>query len=257
MTNSSENFQKRVAEIETLTDQQQLIEIACGDDSPRVRLFAVSKIDDDSSLLKVVKGASELDVRLMAIEKLSSQQAIAELLKAPENLELIGMCFSKITDRQLIQDIAEDTSCSPVVRRLAIEHFADEGYLAEVYEAKTGRKSKEAVEALVQWHGGGLRGVRAIGRFKGSPKALKALGTIAQQGGESGELAVEYLCRALASANPKLAQVAADELAALTTPPMVAAMVLALDDPKLGPPLREVLARIDTPDARAALGQQS
>jgi hypothetical protein len=255
MNNSNEDFQKRSAEIEALADTEKLIEVACHDESPRARLLAIAKLDDDASLLRVVERAAHLDVRLMAVDKMSSQEQIVEVLRAPENVELIGMCFSKITDRKLIEGLAEDTSCSAVVRRLAVEHFANEGYLAEVYEAKTGRKSKKAVDAFVAWHGGGLRGVRAIGRFKGSPKALRALGTVARGGGETGELAVEYLCKALGSANPKVSQVAANELAALKEPAMVSAMIMALDDPKLGPPLREVLVRIDTPEARAALGQ--
>ena len=102
-----------------------------------------------------------------------------------------------------------------------------------------------------------MRGVRAIGRFKRSPKALKALGTIALKGGDTGGLAVEYLTNALGSANPKIAKVAADELASLTDPEMVETLVRSLDDPKLGQPIREVLARIDTPEARAALGSKN
>ena len=45
------------------------------------------------------------------------------------NRELLGVCLSRITDRAVIQSIAEDTKCSPTVRKLAIEHFADEGFI--------------------------------------------------------------------------------------------------------------------------------
>ncbi len=244
----------RLEELERITDEDKLVEIACSDDSPRVRLLAVSKVNNDQQLVQVIKQAKELDVRLMAVERLSSEKLVAEVVKAKENFDLVGMCFSKITSRDIIQEIAEDTTSSPVVRRLAIEHFANEAYLAEVYEAKTGRKSEKAVDSIVEWHGGGLRGVRAIGRFKRSPKALKALGTIAQKGGEPGELAVEYLCKALGSANPKLAQVAADELAAIKNSELIATIIGSLDDPKLGQPVRELLKRIDTPESRVALG---
>lgn len=255
MTKSQDDPRVRLEGVEQLTDEGQLVEVACTDESPRVRLSAISRIKDDQQLLRVVKQAKYLDVRLVAVERISSEQLIAEILKARENFELIGMCFSRITDLKLIQSLAEDTSCNPVVRRLAVDHYADEAYLAEAYEARTGRKSDKAVQALVNWHGGGLHGVRAIGRFKGSPKALKALGTIAQKGGEEGELAVEYLSRALGSANPKLAEIAADELSALKDPEVVSSLVRALDDPKLSRPVREVLERIGTAEARAALGK--
>ena len=164
------------------------------------------------------------------------------------------MCFSRITDREIIQSIAEDTSCSKVARRMAVEHYADESYLSELEDE---RKSEASVQAFVQAYGGGLRGVRAIGRFKRSEKALKALGTIAQKGGDTGGLAVEYLCNALDSANPKLAKVAMDELAAVKDPAMVQTLILSMDDSKLQAPIIEVLTRIDTAEARAALGNET
>lgn len=246
----------RLEKLEAVTDEDVLVAVACADDSPRVRLFAISRVQDDDRLFKVASEAAELDVRLLAVERISSQNKVAELLRDRKNLELFGMCFSRITDRRLIESIAEDAEVSPVARRLAVEHFASEAYLAEVYEEKTGRKSPKAVEAFMQYYGGGLRGVRAIGRFKRSPKALKALGTIAQKGGEEGESAVEYLCNALGSANPELAKVAADELAAIEDPELVATIVRAMEDSKLSRPIREVLKRIDTSQSRSALASE-
>jgi hypothetical protein len=244
----------QLEKVDKMTDEQELLAVVCSSDSPRVRLVALSKIDDDQTLLKVVKEAAELDARLVAVERISSQEMIADIVKAPENLDLMGMCFSRITERSIIESIADDPESNPVARRMAVEHFADEAYLAEVYEAKTGRKSERAVEALIDYHGGGLRGVRAIGRFRRSEKALKALGTIALKGGDTGGLAVEYLCKALDSANPKLAKVASDELAVLTDPELVSTLIHSMDDPKRGALIREVLKRIDTLEARSALG---
>jgi hypothetical protein len=125
-----------------------------------------------------------------------------------------------------------------------------------VKEAETApeRKSEAAVEAFVEVYGGGLRGVRAIGRFRRSEKALKALGTIARKGGETGGLAVEYLCSALASPNPKLVECARAELTVLRDPDLVDCIIRSLDNDSLRQPIREVLERIDTPEARAALG---
>ena len=86
-------------------------------------------------------------------------------------------------------------------------------------------------------------------------QALKALGTIARKGGETGGLAVEYLCSALGSANPKLAHCAQEELAVLTDPELIDCLIRAMDNPTLKEPVREVLHRINTPEARAALGK--
>ncbi len=247
----------RLKAVEKMTEPRLLVEVACTDDSPRVRLTAVSRLRDDESLDRVARDAESLDARLVAVERIFSQGVVADLLKSRENLELISMCFSRITDRRIIESIAKDPEYSPAVRRMAVEYFADAGYLEEIAARETEeprRKSDEAVQAFVETYGGGVRGVRAIGRFRRSEKALRALGTIARQGGETGGLAVEYLCSALASANPKLAECAVEELVVLRDPELVDCIIRALDNPNLREPVREVLRRIGTPEARAALG---
>ena len=251
------NPKVRMVALEKLDDPEVLVEVACGDDSPRVRLTAVSRLTDDPHLEKVARQAESLDVRLVAVERIFSQGTIADLLKEPEDVELIGMCFSRITDRRIIESIAQDPAYSPTVRRMAVEYFADESYLAEATvaaEEEPERKSEEAVDAFVEVYGGGLRGVRAIGRFRRSEKALRALGTIAQKGGETGGLAVEYLCSALGSANPKLVECATVELEVLRDPDLVDCVIRSLDKENLRTPIRKVLERIDTPESRAALG---
>ena len=252
------NPKVRLAAVEKATDPETLVQVACSDESARVRLTAVSRLTDDVHLDKVARTAESLDVRLVAVERVFSQGVVADLLKNPEHIELVGMCFSKITDRRIIESIAQDETYSPVVRRMAVEYFADESYLSEVAEAgkaEPERKSVEAVQAFVDAYGGGVRGVRAIGKFRRSEKALRALGTIARQGGEAGGLAVEYLCSAVGSANPKLVECAAAELEVLKDPDLVDCIICSLDKPDLREPIRSVLQRIDTPEARAALAE--
>ena len=253
------NPKVRMAALEKLDDPALLVEVACSDDSPRVRLTAVSRLTDDLHLEKVARQAESLDVRLVAVERIFSQGVVADLLKSPEDVELIGMCFSRISDRRIIESIAQDPEFSPTVRRMAVEYFADESYLAEAAEAAEAepvRKTDKAVEAFIEAYGGGLHGVRAIGRFRRSEKALRALGTVAGKGGETGGLAVEYLCAALGSANPRLVECATVELETLKDPDLVDCIIRALDHENLREPIREVLRRIDTPEARAVLGDQ-
>jgi hypothetical protein len=254
----SDDPRVRLEGVQETSDEIALVRVACRDDWPRVRLAAVNRVRNDLLLAQVIREASELDVRLAAAERIDSQKMLGEVAREARNQDLIGVCLSRITDTDVIQSIAEDTKCSPTVRKLAIEHYADEGYLAEIAvedapEEEPGRKSEEAVDSLLMAHGGGLRGVRAIGRFRRSLKALKALGTIARRGGETGGLAVEYLCDALRSHNPEVAECASEEFSHLSDPDVVAALVRGLDDPALRDPIREVLGRIDTPEARAAL----
>ncbi len=249
----------RLNAVAKIKDPNTLVEIACTDESPRVRLTAVSRLNDDHYLERIAQEGESLDVRLVAVERIFSQRVVADLLRAPENIELIGMCFSRITDRRIIESIAQDPEYSSAVRRMAVEYFADESYLAEAAEAearKAERKDPEAVHAFVEVYGGGVRGVRAIGRFRRSEKALRALGTIAREGGETGGLAVEYLCSALSSPNQDLVECAQEELRVLTDPDLVDCIIRALDKPDLRNPIRKVLQLIDTPEARAAVSTE-
>ena len=253
-----DGLRSQLDKVENLKDDDTLVDVACTADSAQVRLLAASRVNDDRKLMKIVSGAKELDVRLVAAERISSEALLADIIKGRENLELIGVCFSRITEKDLIEKLAHDTSVNPIARRMAVDYYADESYLADATavaeKAKEERKSPEAVRAFIEAHGGGIAGVRAIGRFRRSEKALRALGTIAGMGGEEGGLAIEYLCQGLASPNPSLQACAANELANLKSPEVVAHLVRSLDKPDLREPIRELFKRIDTPDARAALG---
>jgi len=248
----------RLEAVEKSGDRAELIEAACVDDSPRVRLAAVARLDDDETLARVALDAKELDVRIAAVERISSQQLLADIIKARKNYELMGACFARITDRKILEAIAQDTGYNPTARRIAVEQFADESYLDDVERAreeKDHRVGDEAIDRLLQ-ASGDLRVVRAIGRFRNSEKAIRALGAIAKKSGESGGLAVEYLCRALGSSNPGVQATAKKELCGLSDPELVSQLVRSLDDPKLREPVRDVLKQIDTPEARKALGQE-
>ena len=255
-----ENPKVRLKAVEDMVDPEMLVTVACTDDSPRVRLTAVAKLKDDQTLERVARGGEFLDVRLVAVERIFSQGVIADLLKDPKNLELMSVCFSRISDRRIIESIAQDEGYGKVVRRMAVEYFADSGYLDEAAEEAKSKErqpsAEQRVDAFVELYGGGLRGVRAIGRFRRSEKALKALGTIARRGGETGGLAIEYLCSALGSANPTLVECAADQLAALRDTDSVDSVIRAMDNPNLREPVRQVLRRIGTPEAVAALGDE-
>jgi hypothetical protein len=248
----------RLEALEKSSDRAELVEAACADDSPRVRLAAVARLDDDETLAKVALDAKELDVRIAAVERISSQQLLADIIKARKNYELMGACFARITDRKILEAIAQDTGYNPTARRIAVEQFADESYLDDVERAreeKDHRVGDESIERLLR-ASGDLRVVRAIGRFRNSEKAVRALGAIAKKGGESGGLAVEYLCRALGSSNPKVQATAKGELCGLSDSELVSQLIRSLDDPKLREPVRDVLKQINTPEARKALGQE-
>jgi hypothetical protein len=255
---------ERLRAIPQVDSAEDLAEIARTDDSPRVRLAAVARLVDDALLAAVARDGVAMDVRLAAVERISSQRLLADIIKTRKNYELMGACFARISDREVLKSIAEDPDYNPAARRLAVEQFADESYLSDVAGEESGAgdeatgggisdaRTDAVVENILATYGD-LKVVRALGRFRGSERALRGLGTIARKGGEAGGLAVEYLARALGSRNERLAGRAVDELATLKDAESVSILVRCLDDPGLEPRLHEVLERIDTPQARAIL----
>lgn len=256
----------RLAAVAELTDEAALAEIACADDSTRVRLAAVARITTDRHLADVARDGEAMDARLAAVERIGSQELLADIIKTRKNFELMGACFARITDRGVLQRIAADPEYNPAARRMAVEQFADEAYLDDIAgdgapapdgdagPSRSERKSDAAIAAILDTYGD-VRVVRALGRFRGSEKALRGLGTIARRGDEAGGLAVEYLCRGLKSSNSRLRACAAEELGALRDPELVSIIVRGLDTMELARPLREVLRSIGTPQALAALGE--
>lgn len=249
----------RLQAVAGLSDTGLLVELACGDDSPRVRLAAVERLTRDEDLQLVALDGKFIDARLAAVDKIASQQKLAEIIKLRKNFELMGACFARIHNREILEAIANDTAYNPAARRLAVEQFADESFLSDVEQSTRTEAADSAtessVDALLDAYGD-VKVVRAIGRFRRSEKALRALGAIARRGGQAGEMALEYLCRALASSNTRIRQVAEQELGRLRRPELVAQLATSLDDPRLAEPIERILRAIGTPAARQALGEQ-
>lgn len=246
----------RLEAVRKVSDEVELAYIARTDGSADVRMQALNQISSDDRKAEVARDAKEMDVRLAAVERIGSDEILAGIIRDRGNFRLVRACMSRITDRKILENIAGDLQIPAATRRLAVEHFADESFLNDILagEEDEGRKSEEAIERILQTYQG-TRVVRAIGRFRYSEKALRALGTIAYKGGECGVLATEYLCRALASTSPDLRKAAREELVALVDPEEVDVIVKALDEPDLAEPVREVLESIDTPLARKGLGK--
>ncbi len=258
MKNGIDNMdsQARLGAVQKVSDETRLGYIARTDPCADVRLAALERLTSDERLAEVAKDAREMDVRLAAVERIESDELLAGIIRDRGNFRLVRACMSRITDPKILERIAGDTDISPATRRLAVEHFADESFLSDVLAEKDdkSRKSEEAIERILATYEG-PRVVRAIGRFRHSEKALRALGTIAYKGGECGVLATEFLCRAIASTSTSLRRAAREELVALADPEEVEVIVKALEDPAIADAVREILEVIDTPLAREGLGR--
>jgi hypothetical protein len=253
----SKDPQVRLEAIRGIDDQVLLAEMAKTDSSPRVRQAAVAKVDDQELLASIALDGKEIDSRVAAVGKIESQQKLAEIIKVRKNFELMGACFARITDRNILHDIANDTEYNMSARRMAIEGFADESYLSELTDDGTVSatpKTPEEIDELIRRHGG-VRLVRALGRFRGSPSSIQAIGQIMQRGGEPAEIAVEYLAQALVHANARVWRAAEEQLLSLSDGELIARLIALMDNPGLHDKILEVLRQIDHPDARQIVGK--
>ncbi len=249
----------RLEAVGRIQDQPLLAELAKTDSSARVREAAVARIDDQRLLMSVALDGDHIDARIAAVERLESQEDLAEIVKARKNLTLMGACFAKITDRDILERIAADRTQSITARRMAVENFADESYLAEIAPAPSegeAAKSPEEIDALIDRYGA-ARLVRVFGKFRGSRNAILGLGEVVRRGGDAGLTAIDYLAMGLRHANPEIRKCATDQLASLSGAEQVSYLIRLMDNAQLHPRILEVLARIDHPEARRIIERQS
>lgn len=243
---------KRLSRIAECDDQAELAQIACEDDSPRVRMAAVAKVCDQDLLYKVALDGKHDDTRVAAAERIDSEEKLAELIKVRKNYHLMGACFARITNPKILERIAHDPDYNMAARRMAIENYADESYLSELSTSPADggpAKTPEEIEALIEKYGAATL-ARTLGKFRGSPSAMTALGQIVKAGGEGAGVAVENLAQALTHSREEVRQAAAGELAKLDNADLIAKLVGMMDRPGLHEAILAVLRKIDHPEAR-------
>ena len=259
----SQNPEDRLQAINTLTDQNLLTSLVINDPSPRVRSAAVRRVFDQELLFHIALNGQDIDARIApgrspghkciaAVEKIDSQEKLAEIIKARKNFQLMGACFSKITNKNILQRIAYDKKYNMSARRLAIEQFADEAFLKEFEEklpAEKKPKSKEEIDAIIDKYGSDQL-VHALGKFRGSKSAMKALGEVLQRGGTAAHSAVEQLAKGLLHANQEIVQEAEKQLSGIKDPNLIALLVRLIQNKELHDKILGILRRIDHDDAR-------
>jgi hypothetical protein len=265
--------QVRLQALQKVADPQKIIRVACQDASPTVRLEAVRKLTDPNHLAEVVKAGEGLEARVQAVGRIQDQKLLAQILLERKNNAIMEAAFENLTDPEILKVIAEDGRYNIATRRIAIENFADQSFLEDVAKNVTTPGVKEAalkrlseegaapvestpeapeaeapdpehIDAILERYGAD-RIIDAIGKFRGSEKAIRSLGHIATKGGEASERALHFLEKALEHSNPHIRVCTLEEMAgALTKEKLEPILEQALKDPDPG--VREAANRIRT-----------
>jgi hypothetical protein len=266
--------QVRLRALQKLSDPNKIVQVACQDASPTVRLEAVRKLTDPNHLAVVVKEGKGLEARVQAVGRIQDQKLLARILLERKNNDIMQAAFENLTDPEVLKVIAEDGRYNIATRRIAIENFADQSFLEDVArnvttpgvkEAALKRLSEEGaavptastpeapegkapdpehIDAILERYGA-ERIIDAIGKFRGSEKAIRSLGLIAAKGVEGSERAIHFLEKALEHSNPHIRVCALEEMAgALTRDKLEPILADALKDPD--PAVRDSANRIRT-----------
>lgn len=269
----SDGGEERVGETQR-TEERSLIDVSTRDPSPEARLSAVRKILHPHNLAEVVRKGKHLDARLEAVGRIEDQVLLAEVIHGEKEERILKAAFEGITDAKILARIAEDASYDIQARRIAIDSFAGQAFLEEVArnvdspdirEAAINRLSEmskaaetaaeklradaavsdmkmENIASLLENYGSD-RVVDAIGRFRGSKRAIHALGHIAREGKEGSRRAIHYLGKALSHSNPRIRLQALQELTDVPLSEKVRELLEKLkEDPD--PEVRKALARM-------------
>ena len=203
--------QVRLRALQKLSDPSKIVQVACQDVSPTVRLEAVRKLTDPNHLAEVVKNGEGLEARVQAVGRIQDQKLLAQILLERKNNDIMQAAFENLTDPEVLKVIAEDSRYNIATRRIAIENFADQSFLVDVAKNVTTPGVKEAalkrlseegaaapvatspeaseaeapdpehIDAILERYGAD-RIIDAIGKFRGSEKAIRSLGLIAAKG---------------------------------------------------------------------------
>jgi hypothetical protein len=269
----------RLQALQKLTDPNKIVQVACHDVSPEVRLEAVRKLADPSHLAMVVKDGEGLEARVQAVGRIQDQELLAQILRERKNNAIMEAAFENLTDPEVLKVIAESDQYNIATRRIAIENFADQSFLEDVAKNVTTPGVKEAalkrlseeggdapaatsseesegeppdpehIDAILERYGA-ERIVEAIGKFRGSEKAIRSLGLVAAKGIEGSERAFHFLEKALQHSNPHIRVCALEEMAgALTKDKLEPLLENALKDPD--PTVRDAVNRIRASGASA------
>lgn len=251
----SKDPEVRLKAVQNIHDESQLAELAMNDKSPRVRNAAVRKVVDQNLLMKIALDGQDIVSRIAAVDRIESQEKLAQIIKTRKNYQLMGACFSRITDRNILEKIANDTEYNRSARRIAIEQYADESYLAEFENNSTTTekpKSKEEIDAIINLYGG-ERLVHALGKFRGSKSSITALGEVMRRGGDAAKTAVEHLAKALVHTNPDICKTAEEQLVTISDPDLIAHLVSMIYNDELHEKIIYILQNINHPDAKEIL----
>ncbi|MDR1497858.1 MAG: hypothetical protein LBS59_05550 [Puniceicoccales bacterium] len=137
----------RKEEVEKLTDQKALADIAKNDSEWHVRLSAVRKLTDQTLIADIAKNDSDPGVRALAVNKLTDRTLIADIAKNDSSWIVRDAATEKLTDKTLLTGIAKNDS-SPEVRAEAAEKRINPDQTALVDIAKNDSEKEVRAEAV-------------------------------------------------------------------------------------------------------------
>ncbi len=219
----------RMKALARLQDEDLLVEVAASDSAPAVRLAAARRIQAPSRLVELVDSAKSMDVILDAVGRIEDSNLLAKIILDHKNLQIMNAAFEGITEPKILEDIAQDDRYSIQARRLAIDNYADQAFMddmdpkADGTSGATDKKhrkpegkelNEENIRALLEQYGPD-KIADAMGKFRGSDRAVRSLGLIARSNPEENARALHYLDKALEHSNPHIRTCALREVASL------------------------------------------
>ena len=242
-----------------VSDPDELVEIACTDDSPRVRLTAVSRLNDDDSLERVARTPNRW-TSVWWRSRGSSRKAwwrTSQGAREPRAHRHVFLAHHRPADHRVHREDSRvqvgrcggwRSSTSPT--GLPRGGFRSRGRRAEERKSRK-RCTRSSRPTAEDPRRAGDRQVPAQREGAAGPRNHRPQGWRNRRAGGG----VPVL--GTRQRQPGWRNAPRRSSTMLTDPDLVDCIIRALDNPDLREPVRKVLRQIDTPEARAALGEQS
>jgi len=121
-----------IEEIQKLTDQSFLTELAKSKENYGIAQAAFTKLTDASVFADVAKNGFFTDVCKAALNKLTDQSVFAEIVRTGNNEEVCEAAVNKLTDQHILLDIVCDTKLDFSIRITAVMKLTDQSILATI-----------------------------------------------------------------------------------------------------------------------------
>lgn len=147
--NRFKDFQpKSIEELEGITSQAFLADIAKNNENTEIRLAAIQRLDDQTALANIANNDSDFQIQFAAVQRLTNQTSLANVAYNNSSVQVRLAAVRKLTNQTSLANVAYNDRDTEV-RFAAVQRLTNQTSLANVaYNDRDAQVRFEALQKL-------------------------------------------------------------------------------------------------------------